>query len=143
RIRRMALEAHDVTYVCIAEHCRGRLAIYRGAPREALAHASAALEMAERLDAPWFRASARLFIGAAHLIERNSDEAIAAVREAKAIATPEMIGPNQYLIVLARLAEACLGKGNWEHALELSAEAVTRAEGSQRLGSVEAHHTRA
>ena len=143
RIRRIALEARDVTYVCIADHCRGRLAIYRGAPSEALAHARAAFETAERLDAPAFRASARLFIGAAHLLEGNYDEAIAAIREAKTIATPEMIGPNQYLMVLARLAEACLGKGNWQRALELSAEAVTRAEGGRRLGSVEAHHARA
>ncbi len=143
RIRRVALEARDVTYVCIADFCRGRLAIYRGVPSEALAHARAALETAERLDAPGFRASARLFIGAAHLLEGSYDEAIAAIREAKTIATPEMIGPNQYLMVLARLAEACLGKGDWQRALELSAEAVTRAEGGRRLGSVEAHHARA
>src|SRR5262249_588110 len=71
------------------------------------------------------------------------DEAIAAIREAKTIATPETIGPNQYLVILARLAEACLGKGNLERALELSAEAVTRAEGGRRLGSLEAHHARA
>jgi tetratricopeptide (TPR) repeat protein len=95
------------------------------------------------LDAPAFRASARLFIGAAHLLEGSYDEAIAAIREAKTIATPEMIGPNQYLVVLARLAEACLGKGNHQRALELSAEAVTRAEGGRRLGSVEAHHAHA
>ena len=90
-----------------------------------------------------FVPSARLFIGAAHLLEGNYDEAIAAIREAKTIATPEMIGPNQYLMVLARLAEACLGKGNRQRALELSAEAVKRAEGGRRLGSVEAHHARA
>jgi adenylate cyclase len=143
RIRRIALEARDVTYVCIADHCRGRLAIFRGAPREALVHAHASLELAERLDAPGVRASARLFIGNAHLLEGNYDEAIAAIREAKSIATPEMIGPNQYLMVLARLAEACLGKDDRERALELSAEAVRRAEGGRRLGSVEAYQARA
>src|SRR5262249_8762693 len=110
---------------------------------EALAHARTALETAERFDAPGFRAMARLFIGRAHLLEGNYDEAIAAIREAKTIATPEMIGPNQYQMVLARLADACLGKGDWPHALELSAEAATRAEGSRRLGAVEAYQARA
>src|SRR5262249_57181690 len=129
--------------VCIADHCQGRLAIYRGAPSQALAHARTAFEMAERLDAPGFRAAARLFIGRAHLLEGHYDEALAALREAKSIATPEMIGANQYVMVLARLAEACLGKGDRQRALDLSAEAVTRAEGSRRLGSVEAHQVRA
>src|SRR5262245_11885216 len=83
RIRRIALEARDMTYVCIADHCRGRLAIYRGVPSEVLAHARAVFETAERLNAPGFRASARLFIGASHLLESNYDESIAAIREAK------------------------------------------------------------
>jgi tetratricopeptide (TPR) repeat protein len=143
RIRRIAVDARDLTYVCIADQCRGRLAIYRGVPSEALAHARAAFEIAERLDAPGFRVYARLFTGAAHLLEQNYDEAIAAIREAKTIATPEMIGPNQYLVILARLAEACLGKGDYQRALELSAEAIKRAEGNRRLGAVEAHQARA
>src|SRR5439155_1619917 len=84
----------------------------RGAPAQALALAASGLDAAERLDAPGFRATARLSIGLAHLLERNWDEAIAAIRDAKRIATPETIGPNQYLMVLARLAEACLGKGD-------------------------------
>ena len=143
RIRAMALEAHDLTYVCIGDLCRSRLAMYRGAPAQALAHAASGLDAAERLDAPGFRATARLSIGLAHLLERNWDEAIAAIRDAKRIATPEMIGPNQFLMVLARLAEACLGKGNFERALELSAEAIQRSEGARRLGAVEAHLSRA
>ncbi len=143
RIRRIALEARDLSYVCITDLCRSRLALYRGAPGEAVAHAGAGLEAAERLDAPGFRAIARLAIGAARLLEKSYDEAIAAVRDAKTIATPEMIGPNQFLMVLGRLAEAYLGKGDIDRALELSAEAVKRAEGGRRLGSVEAHHARA
>jgi tetratricopeptide (TPR) repeat protein len=139
----IAKESRDLPYVCILHFCFFRLASYRGQAAEALRHAREAFETAERLGALSFRATARLALGGAHLLMRSFDEAIAAFDDARSIAPPDVHGAGQWSALLARLAEAHLGRGDLAKARSLSAEAVGAAEGLRRLGAADVHLSRA
>jgi tetratricopeptide (TPR) repeat protein len=119
------------------------LAFYRGDPPAALRHAREALSTAERLGALGYRAGARSALGAAHLMARRFDEAIAALEDAVAIASPDVQGLTNWSTLLARLAEAHLGRGDLEAALALSADAVAAAAASRRLAAADAFLARA
>ncbi len=143
RILAIAKESRDLPYVCIVHLCFARLASYRGHSAEALRHAREAFETAERLGALGFRTTARFSLGGAHLLMRSFDEAIAAFDEARSIAPPDVHGAGQWSGLLARLAEAHLGRGDLERALALSAEAVEAAKGLRRLGAADVLLSRA
>ncbi len=143
RLLAIAKESRDLPYVCIAALCFFRLASFRGHSAEALRHAREAFETAERLGALGFRATARLALGGAHLLMRSFDEAIAAFDDARSIAPRDVHGAAQWSALLARLAEAHLGRGDLERALDLSAEAVGAAEGLRRLGAADVLLSRA
>jgi len=133
-----AHESNDLTYLCIARLCLSRLSMYRGEGREAVEHAEQGIEMTERLGAPGFRTTARLALGGALLVARDYAQARAALEDAFGLATPDSIGPNQMLMLRARLAEARFRTGDREGALRLAEEAAKAAVGVRRLGAVEA-----
>jgi predicted ATPase/class 3 adenylate cyclase len=143
RFRTIAADARDLAYECIGHFSLSRIAMYRGLPGDALTHLPGAIETAERLGARGFRATARMAIGAAHVARGSYEEAIAALEEGRDMGSPEIVGPTQWIQLLARLAEAHLGRAENEQALAVSAEAVARAEGVQRLACVEAYLSRA
>jgi class 3 adenylate cyclase/tetratricopeptide (TPR) repeat protein len=134
RLLAIAEESRDLPYICIVHFCFFRLASFLGHSAEALRHAREAVETAERLGALGFRATARFSLGGAYLLMRSFDEAIAVFDDARSIASPDVHGAGQWAGLLARLAEAHLGRGDLDRALALSAEAVAAAEGVRRLG---------
>jgi class 3 adenylate cyclase/tetratricopeptide (TPR) repeat protein len=133
-----ARESNDLTYQSIARLCLSRLSLYRGEGREAVEHAEQAIETTERLGALGFRTTARLALGGAHLVARDHAQARAALEDASTVASAESIGPNQMLMLRARLAEARFHTGDREGALRLAEEAAVAAGGMRRLGAVEA-----
>jgi hypothetical protein len=54
---------------------------------------------------------ARFSLGAAHLLARSFDEAIAAFEDTRSLAAPDVHGATQWSGLLGRLAEAHLGRG--------------------------------
>ncbi|MGH7821026.1 MAG: hypothetical protein ACREQ9_14780, partial [Candidatus Binatia bacterium] len=133
----LATAAGDLSYQCIAHFCRNRLAIYCGDSRAAVGHARDALEAAERMGLVGFRAGARLALGGAYLLGGNHADALAALEDAERTATADALAPSQRLTLLARLAEAHLGRGDEERALAISAEAAAGAGTTKRLGAAD------
>jgi adenylate cyclase len=138
RLQQTARRSRDLSYECITALCLSRLNLYRGEAREAVEHAGQALDTAERLGALGFRATARLALGGGHLLAGDYDEALTSLDDANALATPEAVGPNQRLVLQARLAEVHLHLGNRERALAISSEAAEAARGKNRLGAADA-----
>src|SRR5262249_15059999 len=103
RLLAIAEESRDLPYICIVHFCFFRLASFLGHSAEALRHARAALDTAERLGALGFRATARFSLGGAHLLMRSFDEAIAVFDDARSIASPDVHGAGQWAGLLARL----------------------------------------
>jgi tetratricopeptide (TPR) repeat protein len=72
------------------------------------------------------------------LLAGDYDEALTLLDDASALATPESVGPNQRLMLRARLAEAHLHLGNRERALAIASEAAEAARDKRRLGAADA-----
>src|SRR5262249_31517464 len=143
RLLALAEQACDLSYQCIAHLCLNRIGSYRGDAREALRHARAGIDAAERLGVMSFRIGSRTALGGALQLAGSPEEALAAREDAERLAARETVGPNQRIILLSRLAEAHAGLGKLDRALAFSQEAAALAGGTKRLGAADAFLARA
>ncbi|MEE8557807.1 MAG: tetratricopeptide repeat protein, partial [Myxococcota bacterium] len=111
--------------------CLVDTAFYSGRTEGALAHGRSAVESAERYGSPYFSANAYRALGLAHLLNGEWNEAIPALRQGLSIVRDTRSALHLQAPILAQLAEAHLGAGDEERALEYAEEAVTTARQSR------------
>jgi adenylate cyclase len=125
RALELTLERGDLTFANMIHLFGAYLESWRGSPSGALAHARQSVEYAERAGTPFSLANAYLAVGWAHLGNEESEEARTSLEHALAIA-PGYRAQNAH--VLAHLADACAGLGDYARAREAAAEAVAIAD---------------
>ena len=143
RLLATAEAVSDLSYQCIAHFCFNRIGLYRGDPAAATRHARTAIDAAERLGVPGFRAGARVALGGALLLAGDAPAALAALEDAERVAPLENLAQSQRVTLFARMAEAHAILGRHESALRLSEEAVNLVGSLQRLPAADAYLSRA
>ncbi len=143
RLLAKAEAVSDMSYQCIAHFCSTRIGLYRGDAAAAIRHARAAIDVAERLGVPSFRAAARGVLGAALLLAGDPPGALAAMEDIERVSGHEALTPFQRLTLLARTAEIHAALGRLGDALALSEEAVRLAATTKRVPAIDAFLGRA
>jgi class 3 adenylate cyclase/tetratricopeptide (TPR) repeat protein len=128
---KLAGEQEDVEEVGWGHMFFCLLAVAVGAPEEMLGHAQQSLEIAERIGDALSRSFAWYWLGAAERSRDNWRPAVEALERSGAISREQHAATIAEPLRLALLAEAHLGLGENERALEKAAEgvAIARAQG--------------
>jgi hypothetical protein len=114
------------------------------APEGALTHARQAAAIAERAAGAFSRGLAQQFLGIAHVVREEWDEAVGALNDALRIYRERDVGLEEESMSLAFLARAQLGRGDAAAARAAADEAVRLAcERGTKLWEMYARHTRA
>ena len=103
------------------------LARYTGELETALAHATQGYEIAERIGAAFSRVLALYYLGYAHLMVGEADEAIAAIERSIELGHEARTGLETEVFRVAGLSEALLSAGDRQRALEAARESVKLA----------------
>jgi adenylate cyclase len=127
RALRVAKEQDDLETVGWTHGAYVWLARFSGDADGALAHATQAYEIGERIGDAFSRALARYYLGQAHLMLGDSGEAIAAFEGSLALSREARTGLESESLRLAALAEALLAAGEHERALGTAREAIAVA----------------
>jgi class 3 adenylate cyclase/tetratricopeptide (TPR) repeat protein len=124
----IAREQGDFETLAIAHFSSSYLELAAGNAADALAQATNAVEVSERIGDAFSRAWSWSFLGAAELARNNPHSAIEALERADRIATEHRAAEEGRVYRLAHLAEAELAVGRSERARELAAEALSIAQ---------------
>ncbi|HVO22332.1 MAG TPA: adenylate/guanylate cyclase domain-containing protein [Candidatus Margulisiibacteriota bacterium] len=144
RAERLARELGDLEVLGFAHREYVSVARIRGDTATALAHARETMRIADRLGSPFFRASACLAFGQAHILGTQWPEALGALEEALAIARAGQAGVETEALALAWLAGVHRGLGDLPRALAVADEALAAAvQRRTRLVQCIAHIARA
>jgi tetratricopeptide (TPR) repeat protein len=103
------------------------LARYTGQTETALAHATQAHEIADRIGSAFSRVWSLCYLGYAHFMLGEIDEAIAAFERSLELAREARTGLQPEAWLVAGLSEVLLSAGDQGGALEASEESVTLA----------------
>jgi tetratricopeptide (TPR) repeat protein len=139
-----AREANDFeteawTHMFVVNHCE---LVQEAGP--ALAHARQAVELAERAGGAFSRGLAQQYLGIAHVLREEWDEAVRALERARAFHRENEVGWEEEPLVAAMLARARLGQGDAAAAQVLADEAVRLATlGRTAIWELHARHQRA
>jgi tetratricopeptide (TPR) repeat protein len=139
-----AREANDFeteawTHMFVVNHCE---LVQEAGP--ALAHARQAVELAERAGGAFSRGLAQQYLGIAHVLREEWDEAVRALERARAFHRENEVGWEEEPLVAALLARARLGQGDAAAAQVLADEAVRLATlGRTAIWELHARHQRA
>ena len=120
----IAREQGDLESLGMAHFSSSYAALAAGEAEAALAEATTAVEISERVGDPFLRAWAWSFLGAAELARDNPHSSIEALERADMIASEHRAAQEGRVYRLAHLAEAELAIGRPERARELAAEAL-------------------
>ncbi|MGH7898987.1 MAG: ATP-binding protein, partial [Candidatus Binatia bacterium] len=126
RAAELAREHGEQEVLGLTYGCYSILAHSIGDPEIARRHSRVAVEIAEKIGSPLSRALAYNGLGIAHLMDREWRESIAAHERSLAIARENRTAVWAEGYTLANLAEAHLGLGNGDLALEFAENAVAR-----------------
>jgi tetratricopeptide (TPR) repeat protein len=144
RAERLARELGDLEVLGFAHREYVSVARIRGDTATALAHARETMRIADKLGSPFFRASACLAFGQAHILGTQWPEALGALEEALAIARAGQAGVETEALALAWLAGVQRGLGDLRRALAVADEALAAAvQRRTRLAECIAHIARA
>jgi len=144
RAERLARELGDLEVLGFAHREYVSVARIRGDTAAALAHARETMRIADKLGSPFFRASACLAFGQAHILGTQWPEALGALEEALAIARAGQAGVETEALALAWLAGVQRGLGELRRALATADEALAAAvQRRTRLAECIAHIARA
>jgi class 3 adenylate cyclase/tetratricopeptide (TPR) repeat protein len=124
----IAREQDDLETLAIAHFISSYRELAAGNAEDALAQATSAVEVSERIGDTFSRAWSWSFLGAAELARRNPHSAIEALERADRIATEHRAAEEGRVYRRAHLAEAELAIGRTERAQQLAAEALAIAE---------------
>jgi tetratricopeptide (TPR) repeat protein len=114
------------------------------APEGVLAHAREAVAIAELAAGAFSRGLAQQFLGIAHVVRSEWDDAIAALEHALSIYRERDVGLEEESMSLAFLARAHLGRGDAAAALAAADDAVRLASGrGTKAWEMHARHQRA
>jgi tetratricopeptide (TPR) repeat protein len=127
RALRIAKEQDDLETVGWTHGTYVWLARFSGDTDAALAHATQAYEIGERIGDAFSRAWALFWLGTAHLVLGDGGEAIVAFEGSLALSREARTGLEGEAVRLAALAEALLAAGEHERALGVAREAVAIA----------------
>jgi tetratricopeptide (TPR) repeat protein len=124
--------------ICVG-HCE-----LTGDAEHALAHARQAVDLVERAGGAFSRGLAQQYLGVAHILRAEWDEAVHALELARALHTAGRPGWEEEPLVVAMLARARLGQGEVAAARALADEAVRLAVlGRTATWELHARHQRA
>lgn len=123
----LARQHGDVEVLGFAHRDRVSVARIRGETATALAHARETMRIAGQLGSPFFRASACLAFGQAHILGTQWPQALEALEEALAIARAGQAGVETEALALAWLAGVHRGRGDLGRALAVADEALAAA----------------
>jgi tetratricopeptide (TPR) repeat protein len=127
RAERLARELGDLEVLGFAHREYVSVARIRGDTATALGHARETMRIADKLGSPFFRASACLAFGQAHILGTRWPEALGALEEALAIARAGQAGVETEALALAWLAGVHRGRGDLPRALAMADEALAAA----------------
>src|SRR5262249_44955267 len=127
RALRIAKEQDDLETRGWAHGAYVSLARFSGDSDGALAHATQAYEIGERIGDAFSRALAQYYLGYAHLMLGDSDDAIAAFEGSLARSRQARTGLEGEALRLTALAEVLLLAGDHERARATAEESVTTA----------------
>ncbi len=127
RAMRTAQEQEDFETLGWAHCSHVVLARYTGQSDTALAHATQAYEIGERIGDAFARAAFLYYLGYAHLLRGETVEAIAAIEGSLELARESRTSLEQEPLRLAGLAEALLAAGDGSRALATAKESLAIA----------------
>ena len=124
----IAREQEDLETLATGLNTSAYLALAGGNAEAALAEASEAVELSERIGGPWSRAWSWSLLGAAEMARQNPHSAIEALERAEQIATEHRAAEESRAFRLAVLAEAELAANRIDRARQVASEAMAVAE---------------
>jgi adenylate cyclase len=127
RALRTAEEQHDIETQGWTHMYHVLLDRYRDQPESALAHGTAAYEIAERVGSAFSRVWQLYFFGYAKFLAGETTEAIAAIERSIELSRQARTGLELEPVRLATLAEALLAAGESARALDTAREGVAMA----------------
>jgi class 3 adenylate cyclase len=130
----VARQAEDLNVLCWSSSFLARVGELGADPRRAEEHAGHAFDAAERTGSTLYRAIAGIGFGVAKTTRRSWVEAASAFDEALAIVRSTRVGILLESLILARLTDVHLGRGDSRQALEVANEAISTA---RRHGAME------
>jgi tetratricopeptide (TPR) repeat protein len=134
---RLAREHDDVECLAYAQAAHGGLSYFTGEPGDALSHARAGLELAERLGSSFSRVVARSYLSFAHLARGEHDDALVQASEALKIMRETRTVLALESGALSAVAQARLGLDDLAGARAAAAEgSVIAAKRGTRLQEV-------